>query len=115
MPQPVLSERSVARRTRAGGAHADASQREQALYHRVKETLGQEAANELEEVVTAWIMAEESRVLTYVGAILLHDQQAELWRRIYNVVTDTPSRAEHQRFLAEQMATVATGLADVNA
>lgn len=86
-----------------------------ALEHNLYDQLGGYApvrgslTSDIEDVVTAQIDAEQTRVLLLVGTLLMHTGQAELWRTIYDVVTDTPVPNEHETFLEQTTEKVRRG------
>jgi hypothetical protein len=105
----LLSERTVTRWAYAGGnspAGDSVRARERALAQRLKDTLGQDAAAELDEIVGQWMCVEQDRVLTLVGTLLTHRGQPDLWHTIYRTLHESDDRADAQRFLDEQMSAV---------
>lgn len=112
MRRSLLSERTVKRWVAAGcpgdgNQHTIARDRDNAFYDHLRDALGQDAAKEFEEVVSGDIEAEQARVLTYVGTVLLQHDHADLWRQIFDVVYGSgliPRENWDMEFLDEQMA-----------
>lgn len=114
MPHTLLSERTV-KRWVASSASNGSDDREDALYHRIRDTLGEDAAHEFEDVVGAASEGEQARVLTYVGTVLMQHGLEDLWKQIFDATYGAglmPQKNGHLQFLAEQMAAVRAGNRD---
>lgn len=81
-----------------------AVKRERALAERYPEI-----AHELDELCGQHMIEEQERLLLFVGTLLARRKQGELWRRIYRVVTDDPTRGGALAFLERTTARARAG------